>query len=58
MKIVDLFSRLADDQVDDSSSSSSGIGMAIPLGTAYHHLRKNGEIKNPVETRLFSVIPV
>jgi hypothetical protein len=40
---------LADDQVeiDDSSSSSSGIGMNIGR-TSYHHLGKNGDVKNPV----------
>lgn len=42
----------ADDQVeiDDSSSSSSGIGMGI--GKSYHHLRKNGDLKNAVSFRM------
>lgn len=44
----------ADDQVenDDTSESSSGIGMgitnAIGMGTNYHHLHKNGDMHHQV----------
>lgn len=46
-------SNTADDQVeiDDSSSSSSGIG----IGTSYHHLRKNGDIKSQVSLRFLKI---
>lgn len=43
---MEKFFFLADDQIenDDSSSNSSGIGMGMGVGTAYHHLKKNGDV--------------
>jgi hypothetical protein len=50
---IDVICLACDDTVenDDTSSSSSGIGMALPsmgIGTNYHHLHKNGDIHHQV----------